>query len=67
MAEALNGTFKAEPIDRQNWRDRDHVERALVRWIGWYNNQRLHGQIGHVPPAEHDPLYNSAITTPQAA
>ena len=67
MAEALNGTFKAELIDRQTWRDRDQVERAVVRWVGWYNHQRLHGELGHVPPAEYEAMYYSAINTPQAA
>ena len=67
MAEALNGTFKAELIDRQTWRDRDHVERAIVRWVGWYNHTRLHGEIGHVPPAEYEAQYYSAMNTPRAA
>jgi transposase InsO family protein len=67
MAEAMNGTFKAELIDRQAWRDRDQVERAVVRWVGWYNHTRLHGEIGHVPPAEYEAMYYSAINTPRAA
>lgn len=67
MAEALNGTFKAELIDRQTWRDRDHVERAVVRWVGWYNHTRLHGEIGHVPPVEYEAMYYSPINTPRAA
>jgi putative transposase len=67
MAEALNGTFKAELIDRQTWRDRDQVERAVVRWVGWYNHTRLHGEIGHIPPAEYEAMYYSPINTPRAA
>jgi putative transposase len=67
MAEALNGTFKAELIDRQTWRDRDQVERAVVRWVGWYNHTRLHGEIGHIPPAEYEAIYYSPINTPRAA
>ncbi|XVQ06892.1 transposase [Spirillospora sp. CA-255316] len=53
MAEALNGTFKAELINRQTWRTRDQVEYAIVEWIGWYNHCRLHSAIGNVPPAEY--------------
>ncbi|WP_432190082.1 hypothetical protein [Streptomyces sp. Tue6028] len=34
MAEALNGTFKAELIEMQGpWKDVDQVERAIFRWI----------------------------------
>jgi putative transposase len=64
MAEALNGTFKAELIHRQTWRTRDQVEYAIVEWIGWYNNRRLHSAIGNVPPAEHEATYYRSINTP---
>ncbi|MFE8950125.1 integrase core domain-containing protein [Streptomyces sp. NPDC007856] len=38
MAEALNGTFKAELIEMQGpWRDVDQVERAIFQWVTWYN------------------------------
>jgi putative transposase len=67
LAGALNGTFKAELIDRQTWRDRTEVEHAVLRWVGWYNHTRLHTQIGDVPPAEHEAAYHAAINTPTAA
>ncbi len=36
MAEALNGTFKAEPIEMQGpWKDVDQVERAIFQWVTW--------------------------------
>ena len=35
MAEALNGSFKAELIEHHGpWRDADQVERAVVQWTG---------------------------------
>jgi transposase InsO family protein len=36
MAEALNGTFKAELIDRRTWPDQATVERAVLQWVGRY-------------------------------
>ena len=55
MAEALNGTFKAELVTLHGpWRTRRQLEIAIVEWIDWYNHRRLHGQIGHIPPAEHE-------------
>lgn len=53
MAEALNGSFKAELIEHQGpWRDADQVERAIVQWVGWYNTERLHSALDYLPPEE---------------
>lgn len=53
MAEALNGSFKAELVEHQGpWRDADQVERAVVRWVGWYDSERLHSARGYLPPEE---------------
>ncbi|CAL9554047.1 hypothetical protein SUDANB58_04506 [Streptomyces sp. enrichment culture] len=42
VAETLNGSFKAELIEHRGpWRDADQVERAVVRWVGWYDTRRL--------------------------
>lgn len=45
MAEALNGTFKAELIKLHGpWRTRHQLEIAIIEWIDWYNGARLsHG------------------------
>ena len=62
MAEALNSLFKAECI-------RNPVLRGAAggasttssspspTYIDWYNHRRLHGEIGHVPPAEYETTY----------
>ena len=53
MAEALNGTYKAELIRRGGpWKTRHQAEFATIEWIDWYNTTRLHGEIGHIPPLE---------------
>ncbi|GAP47662.1 integrase [Streptomyces azureus] len=40
MAEALNGTFKAELIEMQGpWKDVDQVERAIFQWVTSYNEE----------------------------
>ena len=23
-----------------------------MQWVGWYNNRRLHGELGDIPPVE---------------
>ena len=53
MAEALNGTFKAELIKLHGpWRTRRQLEIAIIEWIDWYNHRRLHSEIGDLPPTE---------------
>ena len=55
MAEALNGTFKAELVTPHgSWRTRRQLEIAIVEWIDWYNHRRLHSEIGDIPPVEHE-------------
>jgi len=34
-------------------RTRAGLELATIEWIDWYNERRLHGEIGDIPPAEH--------------
>jgi putative transposase len=55
MAEALNGTFKHELVKLHGpWRTRHQLEIAIIEWIDWYNASRLHGEIGDIPPVEHE-------------
>ena len=32
----------------------DDVELAVATYVDWYNHRRLHGEIGYLPPAEHE-------------
>ncbi len=67
MAEAFNSLYKAELVRNQGpWRGLDDLEMATVEYIDWYNNRRLHGELGHVPPAEHEALHamTQPVTTP---
>lgn len=63
MAEALNGTYKAELVRRQGpWRTRGAAEFATIEWIDWYNTARLHTEIGDIPPLEHEAQWLAAHT-----
>lgn len=60
MAEALNSLYKAELIrNRGPWPAINDVEIATAEYIDWFNNRRLHGEIGHVPPAELEAAYRA--------
>jgi transposase InsO family protein len=58
MAESIIGLYKTEVIHaRGPWRSLDAVEYATLEWVDWFNNRRLLGPIGHVPPAEFEREY----------
>jgi putative transposase len=64
MAEAWVATFKTELVDGCRFPSYEHAEHETVHWIGLYNEQRLHEQLGDVPPAEYEQLH---IETDNAA
>lgn len=60
MAESTIGLYKAELIYRQGrWRTREQVEIATLEYIDWWNNRRLHTEIGDIPPAEKEAIHDS--------
>jgi transposase InsO family protein len=52
LPETINGLYKAKLIYRQSWKSREAVEMATLKWVHWYNHQRLPSSIGYIPPAE---------------
>jgi putative transposase len=55
LAETVNGLYKAELIrGRGPWHTPAEVARATAEWVAWWNTRRLHGALGHVPPAEYE-------------
>ncbi|MFF0148630.1 integrase core domain-containing protein [Amycolatopsis sulphurea] len=64
--EAFNSLYKAELVHNHGpWRGLDDLEIATVEYIDRYNNRRLHGELGHTPPTEHEALH--AMTHPATA
>ena len=58
LAEAFNSLFKAELVrNRGPWKGIDDLEIAVAEYIDWFNHRRLHGEIGLIPPAEHEHNY----------
>ena len=39
------------------------VEWEPLKWVDWYNNRRLLGPIGYVPPAEAAEAFYANLTT----
>jgi transposase InsO family protein len=57
MAESFVDTFKTELITDRVWRTRTRLELAIVGWVGWFNDARLHESLGDLPPAEFEALH----------
>ena len=63
LAETINGLYKAEVIHRKGpWRTLQAVEFATLEWVDWFNNRRLLGPIGYIPPAEAEERYYESTT-----
>lgn len=56
-AESFVDSFKTELIRDRVWRTRSQLELAVVEYVAWFNNERLHTSLGGVPPAEYEQLH----------
>jgi len=54
LAESFVDSFKTELITDRVWRTRSQLELAIVEYLGWFNNARLHESLGDIPPAEYE-------------
>ena len=61
LAETVNGYYKAElvrgPDHPGPWKTVEELELATLGWVHWHNQDRLHGFIGDVPPAEFEEAF----------
>jgi len=61
LAETVNGYYKAElvrgPDHPGPWKTVEELELATLGWVHWHNQERLHGFIGDVPPAEFEETF----------
>jgi Integrase core domain len=57
LAESFVDSYKTELISDRVWRSRAEVELASVKWVAWFNQDRLHSSIGDIPPIEFEALH----------
>jgi transposase InsO family protein len=68
LAETIIGLYKTEVIYRHGpWRKLEEVEFATLEWVDWFNNRRLFGPIGNIPPTEFEALYDETQAAPATA
>lgn len=67
MAEAVNALYKAELIRAQApWKTIEQVELATLKYVWWWNNERLYGELDMRTPADVEAAYY-AVTEPLPA
>jgi putative transposase len=57
MAEAWVATYKTELVDGRRFAGYEHVEHETLAWIAFYNLERLHEELGDIPPSEYEQLH----------
>jgi hypothetical protein len=67
MAESFLDSLTTEFIADRVWRTRSQLDPAVVEYIAWFNDSRLHENLDDRPPREIEELYaaKSRPTTPQ--
>ena len=65
LAESIIGLYKTEVIHHIGpWRNMEQVEFETLKWVDWFNNRRLLGPIGDIPPAEYEALHDHKQEAP---
>ncbi len=68
LAESTIGLFKTEIIDFMGpWKSGGQVEWETLKWVNWYNTQRLHSKIGYITPQEAEETFYEALNTEEKA
>lgn len=65
LAEAVNGLYKKElhrnpaVLERVggHWKGLDDLEVETCAWVSWFNEQRIHGELDDLTPAEVEAAY----------
>jgi putative transposase len=57
VAESFVDSFKTELIADRAWATRSQLELAVVEYVAWFNNERLHEALDDQPPREREDQY----------
>ena len=67
LAETVNGLYKAELVYRRGpWRGREDLELATLEWVTWFNQERLFGALGYLPPLEYEAIGSATLVSATA-
>jgi putative transposase len=57
VAESFVDSFKTELISDRSWQTRSQLELAVLEYVAWFNNERIHESLDDRPPREVEELY----------
>jgi len=58
------GLFKTEVIKFLGpWKSIGQVEWETLKWVNWYNNERLYSAIGYTTPQEAEEAFYENLST----
>lgn len=64
MAESFVDSFKTELIKDRVWKTRSQLELAILEYVDWFNNRRLHESLGDIPPIEFETEWAARTAIP---
>lgn len=68
LAESIIGLFKTEVINFLGpWKSVGQVEWETLKWVDWYNTERLHSAIGYVTPQEKEEAFFADLNAKEKA
>ncbi len=68
LAESIIGLFKTEVINFLGpWKSMAQVEWETLKWVDWYNTDRLHRAIGYVTPEEAEEAFYENLNADEKA
>ena len=67
MAESIVATYKTELIAGRRLPSLEAAEHETLAWIGFYNAERLHEELGDIPPDEFEAIHNNGHFVPDEA
>ena len=68
LAESVIGLFKTEVITFLGpWKSTAQVEWETLKWVAWYNGQRLHSAIDYMTPNEAEDIFYANLSTNEEA
>lgn len=68
LAESIIGLFKTEVINFLGpWKSMAQVEWETLKWVDWYNSERLHSAIGYITPQEAEEKFHKALNAAEKA
>ena len=57
MAETFVGLYKTELVAGRVFASFEQLEHETAEWVGFFNNERLHEELGYRPPAEYEIIH----------